>query len=353
MKRFPSLIDRYRQFLPVTPETPIVSLGEGDTPLLPAPVLSEEIGAEVYLKFEGCNPTGSFKDRGMTLAVSKAKEEGKQAVICASTGNTAASAAAYAARAGLRCIVLLPTGHVAQGKLAQVYLCGAEVVAIQGNFDQALGIVRYLADNYQVEIVNSINPYRIDGQTTAAYEIVDTLGDAPIFQAMPVGNAGNITAYWRGYRTYQQADQLTRLPRMLGFQAAGAAPIVQGTPIEEPETVASAIRIGKPASWQGAVRARDESGGLIAAVTDEEILTAYKLLGSVEGIFCEPASAAGVAGVLQLARQNFFRATDLIVCILTGHGLKDPETAASVSDEPTILPAEASKVADHLHLGRK
>jgi threonine synthase len=346
-----ALIDTYREYLPVSDQTPIVTLAEGDTPLLPAPVLSKQVGAEVYLKFEGCNPTGSFKDRGMTLAVSKAKEAGVEAVVCASTGNTAASAAAYAARAGLRCIVLLPEGKVALGKLAHVSMCGAEVVAVQGNFDEALEIVRYLADTFPVEMVNSLNPYRIDGQMTGAFEIVDALGDGPVYQAMPVGNAGNITAYWKGYKNYQAAGKLERRPHMLGFQAAGAAPIVLGHPVEQPETVASAIRIGNPASWQEAEAARDESGGLIEAVTDEEILAAYQLLGSQEGVFCEPASAAGVAGILKLTEGNFFKPEDTVVCIITGHGLKDPDTAIAAAPTPTSLPAEKEAVVELLGLG--
>ncbi len=344
------LLNKYREFLSVTDETPVVSLGEGDTPLLPAPALAKEVGAEVYLKIEGCNPTGSFKDRGITLAISKAVEKGAAAVVCASTGNTAASAAAYASRAGLRCIVILPEGKVALGKLAHISLCGAEVVAIQGNFDQALEIVRHLADTYPVEVVNSINPYRIEGQTTGAFEIVDVLGNGPTYQAMPVGNAGNITAYWRGYKAYQSAGKLKRLPKMLGFQAAGAAPIVLGKPVPHPETVASAIRIGHPASWEAAVQARDESGGIIDAVTDEEILAAYQLLGSVEGIFCEPASAAGVAGIFKLAQRDFFKPGDIVVCIITGHGLKDPDTAVSSSSTPATLPADRQAVPDHLGL---
>jgi len=342
------LLEKYREFLSVTDATPVVSLGEGNTPLLPAPALAKEVGAEVYLKIEGCNPTGSFKDRGMTLAISKAVEKGTGAVVCASTGNTAASAAAYASRAGLRCIVLLPEGKVALGKLAHISACGAEVVAIQGNFDQALEIVRYLVRTFPVEVVNSINPYRIEGQTTGAFEIVDVLGNGPTYQAMPVGNAGNITAYWRGYKAYQAAGKLTRLPKMLGFQAAGAAPIVLGKPVPHPETVASAIRIGHPASWEAAVQARDESGGIIDAVTDEEILAAYRLLGSVEGVFCEPASAAGVAGILKLAQGNFFKSGDIVVCIITGHGLKDPDTAIATSSTPATLPADRQAIADHL-----
>ena len=346
------LIYKYKEFLSLTTDTPLVSLGEGDTPLIPAPMVSEKVGAEVFLKIEGCNPTGSFKDRGMTMAMSKASEQGAKAVVCASTGNTAASAAAYASRAGLRCIVLLPEGKVALGKLAHTSTCGAEVIAIQGNFDQALEIVRYLAEKFPVEIVNSINPYRIEGQMTGAFEIVDILGDGPVYQAMPVGNAGNITAYWRGYKAYRSAGKLARLPSILGFQAAGAAPIVLGKPVANPETVASAIRIGHPASWESAVQARDESGGLIDSVTDEEILAAYRMLGSLEGLFCEPASAAGVAGILKLSRDDFFQPDDTVVCIITGHGLKDPETAISVSSTPSALPADTQAIAEFLDIMR-
>lgn len=346
------LIHKYKEFLSLTTDTPLVSLGEGDTPLIPAPMIAEKVGAEVFLKIEGCNPTGSFKDRGMTMAMSKASEKRAKAVVCASTGNTAASAAAYASRAGLRCIVLLPEGKVAMGKLAHTSTCGAEVLAIQGNFDQALEIVRYLAEKFPVEIVNSINPYRIEGQMTGAFEIVDVLGDGPVYQAMPVGNAGNITAYWRGYKAYKSAGKLTRLPKILGFQAAGAAPIVLGKPVPNPETVASAIRIGHPASWESAIQARDESGGLIDSVTDEEILEAYRMLGSLEGLFCEPASAAGVAGILKLARNDFFKPDDTVVCIITGHGLKDPETAISVSSTPTTLPADTQAIAEFLDIMR-
>jgi len=301
------LIEKYREFLPVTAKTPIISLQEGNTPLIPAPRLSRRVGAEVLLKFEGANPTGSFKDRGMTLAVSRAAEAGAQAVICASTGNTSASAAAYAARGGLKCIVLIPKGKVALGKLAQVALTGASVIQIDGNFDEGLELVRYLAQHYPIELVNSVNPYRIEGQKTGAFEIVDALGESPTYQAMPVGNAGNITAYWAGYRAYKAAGKCQRLPRMLGFQAAGAAPIVAGHPIAAPETIATAIRIGNPASWRQAEAARDESGGLIEAVSDDQILAAYRLLSSEEGVFCEPASAAGVAGILALAERGFFQ----------------------------------------------
>ncbi|MCH8838283.1 MAG: threonine synthase [Candidatus Marinimicrobia bacterium] len=346
----PALIRKYSEYLSVTDATPVVTLGEGDTPLLPAPALSRQVGAEVYLKVEGCNPTGSFKDRGMTMAVSKALESGGGAVICASTGNTAASAAAYAARAGQECLVLLPAGKVAMGKLAQAVLCGAKVVAIKGNFDQALEIVRLLSKQYPVAMVNSINPYRIEGQSTGAFEIVDQLGASPTYQAMPVGNAGNISAYWAGYQRYHDAGRMKRMPKMLGFQAAGAAPLVLGEPVSDPETIASAIRIGNPAGWRTAIEARDQSGGLIEMVTDEEIVAAYRDLGRQEGVFCEPASAAGVAGMLRLGRQGFFKAGDTIVCILTGHGLKDPETALSVSPEPPALPADSAQVATHFGL---
>jgi threonine synthase len=286
----------------------------------------------------------------MTMAVSKAAEEGAQAVICASTGNTSASAAAYAARGGLRCIVLIPSGKVALGKLAQVALTGASVIQIDGNFDEGLELVRYLSTHYPIALVNSVNPYRIEGQKTGAFEIVDELGESPTYQAMPVGNAGNITAYWAGYRAYQAAGRCTRLPRMLGFQAAGAAPIVAGHPIEKPETIATAIRIGNPASWRQAEAARDASGGLIDAVSDDQILAAYRLLSSEEGVFCEPASAAGVAGILALAEQAFFKPTDRVVCILTGHGLKDPQTAMDLTPPVTVLPCDADALASHLGL---
>jgi threonine synthase len=313
------VIEEYRDRLPVAQATPIVTLLEGATPLIPAPSISATVGREVYLKFEGLNPTGSFKDRGMTLAVSKAVEGGARAIACASTGNTSASAAAYAGRASLECIVVLPAGKIARGKLAQAIVHGARIVPIAGNFDEALAVVRSLSDAHPVTLVNSVNPHRIAGQQTAAWEVIDTLGDAPSVHALPVGNAGNITAYWKGYRAVGTA------PRMWGFQAAGAAPIVYGEVFDEPETVATAIRIGNPASWEGAVAARDESGGRIEAVTDDEILAAYRLLAAEEGVFCEPASAAGVAGIVKFA-------ADLpdgpVVCTVTGHGLKDPETAS-------------------------
>src|SRR5690606_2365681 len=299
-------------------EGPIITLHEGDTPLIPAPALARELGlsAELYIKYEGANPTGSFKDRGMTVAVTDAVMRGARAVICASTGNTSASAAAYAARAGLPCYVLIPKGNVAAGKLAQTMMHGARVIELEGNFDAALQLVREMAEAYGLAIVNSINPARLQGQKTAAFEICDALGDAPDYLALPVGNAGNITAYWMGFKEYRQAGRSSRLPRLLGFQAAGAAPIVEGRPIAEPETVATAIRIGNPASWQQAVAARDESGGLIGKVTDDEILTAYRLVARLEGIFCEPASAASIAGVAQLARQGFFQPGQQVVCVL-------------------------------------
>ncbi len=332
------LIDRYRNYLPITPDTPALSLGEGDTPLVAAPAISEETGAEVWLKLEGCNPTGSFKDRGMVVAVAKAVEEKARAVICASTGNTSASAAAYSARAGLTCAVVIPSGKIALGKLSQALVHKARVLPIEGNFDHALSLVRELAEQGSITLVNSINPYRIEGQKTGAFEIVDALGDAPDVLALPVGNAGNITAYWRGFTEYARAGKATRRPRLFGFQAAGAAPIVRGAPVDNPQTLATAIRIGNPASWRGAVAARDESGGLIEAVTDEEILAAYHFLSQREGVFCEPASAAGVAGILKLARDKRLPQGAQIVCILTGSGLKDPDTAIAQAGLPPPLP---------------
>jgi threonine synthase len=331
------VIDEYRPFLPVGPDTPVVTLLEGGTPLVSAPRLSERVGARVFLKVEGANPTGSFKDRGMTVAISKAAEEGAKAVVCGSTGNTSASAAAYAARAGLACAVLIPDGYIALGKLAQALIHGARVLQLRANFDRCLDLVRELGAGAPVTVVNSINPYRIEGQKTAAFEIVDVLGDAPEYHCIPVGNAGNITAYWRGYREYQDRGRITRLPRMLGFQAAGAAPIVAGHPVEHPETVATAIRIGRPASWYGATAAAAESGGGIYAVTDEEILDAYRYLAQSESVFCEPASAASVAGLLKVG----VRRGSSVVCVLTGHGLKDPDIAVGqiavpTSVEPTV-----------------
>ncbi len=340
------VIEEYRDHLPVSEQTPVVTLGEGNTPLLPAPRLSERAGAEVWLKVEGANPTGSFKDRGMTVAISKAVEEGAKAVVCGSTGNTSASAAAYAARAGLPCVVLIPDGYIALGKLAQALVHGAKVVQVRGNFDRALELVRELAGVEPVTVVNSINPYRIEGQKTGAFEITDALGDAPEVHCMPVGNAGNITAYWKGYREYQDAGKAKRLPRMLGFQAAGAAPIVLGHPVEKPETVATAIRIGKPASWYGASAAAAESGGSISAVTDEQILAAYRFLAREESVFCEPASAAAVAGLLEVGVPEGSR----VVCVLTGHGLKDPDVAIGQIAVPRAVEAELGAVRAELGL---
>jgi len=318
----------------------VVTLREGNTPLVEAPRLARGIapGTEIHLKCEGLNPTGSFKDRGMTMAVSKAREAGSDAVICASTGNTSASAAAYAARAGMRAFVLIPEGHIALGKLSQAMIHGARVIQVQGNFDEALAIVREIAEKYPLTLVNSLNPYRIEGQMTAAFEICDALGDAPDHHVLPVGNAGNVTAYWAGYKAYHAAGLARRRPRMLGWQAEGAAPIVRGAPVARPETVATAIRIGNPASWKQAEAARDESGGAIRMVSDAEILEAYKLVAALEGIFCEPASAASVAGVIKLAREGFFRPGDRIVCTLTGHGLKDPDNAIAQSTAPVSVP---------------
>lgn len=329
---WPGLISAYRPYLPVSENTPVVTLKEGNTPLIPVPTIAEIIGkqAKVFVKYDGLNPTGSFKDRGMTLAISKAKEAGAQAVICASTGNTSAAAAAYARRGGMRAFVVIPDGYVALGKLAQALLYGAEVLAIKGNFDQALQFVRDMANDYPVTLVNSVNPYRLEGQKTAAFEVVDVLGDAPDWLCIPVGNAGNITAYWMGFCQYHQLGKSDRLPRMMGFQAAGAAPIVNGAPVAHPETIATAIRIGNPASWQQAVAAQQASQGEFNIVTDAEILAAYRLLASQEGIFCEPASAASVAGLLKVKDQVPQGAT--IVCVLTGNGLKDPDTAIKHSN---------------------
>ncbi len=329
------VIERYRDRLPVSEATPVITLDEGGTPLLPAPHLSELVDREVYLKIEGANPTGSFKDRGMTLAVSKAVEEGAAAVACASTGNTSASAAAYAGRAGIECVVVLPAGKVAAGKLAQAVRHGARIVMVDGSFDDALAVTRLLGERPDVTLVNSINPFRIAGQQTAAWEVVDVLGDAPAVHALPVGNAGNITAYWAGYRAVDAA------PAMWGFQAAGAAPIVSGEVVEAPETVATAIRIGNPASWESAVAAREESGGKIEAVTDDQILDAYRLLAAREGVFVEPASAAGVAGILKHADEL---PDGPVACTLTGHGLKDPATAVEGVPEPDPVAPDLESV---------
>jgi len=342
------LIHRYRQFLPVSDATPVVTLNEGNTPLIRAERLRRHLGVpcEVYLKYEGANPTGSFKDRGMTLAMSKAVEQGAQAVICASTGNTSASAAAYAARAGLKAFVLIPEGKIALGKLSQAMFHGARVLQIRGNFDDALKIVRRISETHPIVLVNSLNPDRLEGQKTGAFEICDQLGEAPTDHFIPVGNAGNITAYWRGYREYHRAGRVSHLPRMIGWQAEGAAPIVRGRVVERPETIASAIRIGNPASWQGALEAAQQSQGAIDMVSDEEILDAYALLAQVEGVFCEPASAASVAGLAKWTKAKGFSPSDRVVCVLTGHGLKDPDTAVKRSPKPASVEAEMDVVLE-------
>lgn len=340
----PRLMQRYARFLPITDETPALTLGEGDTPLVHAPRLGAAIGVpNLHLKVEGQNPTGSFKDRGMVLAVAKAAEAGATAIVCASTGNTSASAAAYGAHAGMEVIVVLPKGQIAKGKLLQALAAGARVVAIDGNFDQALSIVRALAeqDDHPITVVNSVNPFRLDGQKTGAFEICDDLGRAPDILAIPVGNAGNISAYWAGFREYAEAGITGSTPRMWGFQAAGAAPLVSGQRVDRPETIATAIRIGDPASRDLAVAARDASGGRISAVTDDEILAAYRDLASMEGVFCEPASAAGVAGIRKAAAAGEVGRDALVVCVLTGHGLKDPTTAEGqvggiIESAPTV-----------------
>ena len=342
------LIETYRPYLPVSEATPVVTLLEGNTPLIPVPAIAERIGrgVKVYVKYDGLNPTGSFKDRGMTMAISKAKEDGAKAVICASTGNTSAAAAAYARRAGMKAFVVIPDGYVALGKLAQALLYGAEVIAIDGNFDDALNIVRELSENYPVTLVNSVNPYRLQGQKTAAFEVVDVLGNAPDWLCIPVGNAGNISAYWMGFGEYLRAGKASRLPKMMGFQAAGAAPLVSGQPVTEPNTLATAIRIGNPANWEKAVAVKESSGGEFNPVTDEAILNAYRILASEEGVFCEPASAASVAGLLQVKDRVPDRAT--VVCVLTGNGLKDPDCAVEHSQNQLKqgVPKNLKKVAE-------
>jgi threonine synthase len=344
------LIEEYRDRLPVTDATPVVSLREGGTPLVFACVLSEMLGCEVWLKYDGANPTGSFKDRGMTMAISKAAEAGAKAVICASTGNTSASAAAYATKAGMASAVLVPQGKIAMGKLAQAIVHGATLLQVDGNFDDCLRVARDLADNYPVELVNSVNPARIEGQKTASFEVVDQLGFAPDIHALPVGNAGNITAYWKGYVEYAADGVASSRPRMWGFQAAGAAPIVLGHPVDKPETIATAIRIGNPASWQQAVAARDDSGGVIESVTDEEILAAYRLLADSEGLFCEPASAAGVAGLIKKHAAGQLDAGQRIVVTLTGNGLKDPQWALENAQDPVVIQVDVAAAARALGL---
>jgi threonine synthase len=338
-------MERYRDRLPITDKTPMVTLGEGGTPLVRSRMLEGELGLEaLYFKLEYLNPTGSFKDRGMVMVVAKAVEAGAKAVICASTGNTSASAAAYAVRHGLKAYVIVPAGKIAMGKLAQAVVHGAEIVQIDGSFDDALNIVRDIGERHSVAIVNSVSPFRIEGQKTASFEIVDDLGDAPDLLCIPVGNAGNITAYWKGFEEYHRSERSTLLPKMWGFQAAGAAPIVLGHKVEHPETIATAIRIGNPASWDGAVNARDASGGEISAVTDEEILEAYRRLAADEGLFCEPASAASVAGLMKRHRAGVDLRGKIAVCILTGHGLKDPDTAMTVEATLHQSPATVDEV---------
>lgn len=343
------LLERYREFLPITNRTPMLTLNEGNTPLVAAPRLAAALGVrELFLKYEGLNPTGSFKDRGMVMAVAKAIEEGATSIICASTGNTSASAAAYAARAGIEAIVVVPAGKIALGKLAQAMMYGARLLVLEGNFDQALTTVCELSDRFPVTLVNSVNPFRLEGQTTAAYEICDALGGAPDALCLPVGNAGNISAYWMGFKRYADAGKISARPKMLGFQAAGSAPIVLGHPVEHPETVATAIRIGNPASWKLATAARDESGGLIDAVSDEQIVAAWRDLARLEGVFCEPASAAGVAGLRMLIEQGRTERDARYVAVLTGHGLKDPGLAVEQFAKPESVPADMPSIINWL-----
>jgi threonine synthase len=346
------VIEEYRDRLPVDAATPVLSLGEGGTPLVRAQTLSELTSCDVWLKVEGGNPTGSFKDRGMTVAISRAAQAGAKAVICASTGNTSASAAAYAVRGRMVCAVLVPQGKIALGKLSQALAHGATLLQVDGNFDDCLQLARDLSEHYPVALVNSVNPDRIEGQKTAAFEIVDALGDAPDVHCLPVGNAGNITAYWKGYREYADDGLATRRPRMWGFQAAGAAPIVSGTPVDKPTTIATAIRIGNPASWAQAVAARDESGGRIDAVTDRGILRAYRLLSAHEGVFVEPASAASIAGLLASHEAGLLDAGQRVVCTVTGHGLKDPQWAIDGAPAPRTVPIDAAAAAALLGLDR-
>ena len=339
------VLRRFAEHLPLTADTPMISLGEGDTPLVRSTTIERDLGCEaLYFKLESCNPTGSFKDRGMVVAVAKAMEDGAKAIMCASTGNTSASAAAYAGRYGLAVYVIVPDGKIARGKLAQGVVHGAQIIAVDGNFDAALNTARAITAKHPIALVNSVNPYRIEGQKTAAFEIADALGDAPDVLALPVGNAGNITAYWKGFVEYHHLERTSRRPRMVGFQAAGAAPLVSGAPVSDPQTIASAIRIGNPASWKTAIAARDESGGSIEAVSDDEILEAYGRLAREEGIFCEPASAASVAGLLKQSAAGARFAGQTIVCIITGHGLKDPETALRVEPPIHRVPAELAAI---------
>ncbi|MDU0329724.1 MULTISPECIES: threonine synthase [Paenibacillus] len=345
--RYLGLLETYKEYLPVSDKTPKLTLQEGNTPLVRAENLSKELGLDLYFKYEGLNPTGSFKDRGMVMAVAKAVEEGSTTIMCASTGNTSAAAAAYAARAGIDCIVLIPNNNIALGKLAQAMIYGAKVIAIEGNFDRALEIVRDITAKHPITLVNSVNPYRIEGQKTAAFEVCDQLGKAPDVLAIPVGNAGNISAYWKGFKEYYERGKSTSLPRMVGFEAEGAMAIVKGEPIREPETIATAIRIGNPASWKTAVAAAEESGGQINYVTDDEILDAYRTIAAKEGIFAEPASAASIAGVYKLHREGYFKGGETVVCVLTGHGLKDPNIAIkSIGGEPLVVQDTEEAVLD-------
>lgn len=345
--RYMGLLQTYKSYLPVTDKTPLLTLQEGNTPLVRADKLSDELNLDIYFKYEGLNPTGSFKDRGMVMAVAKAMEEGSRTIMCASTGNTSAAAAAYAARGNLNCIVLIPNNNIALGKLAQAIIYGAKVIAIEGNFDRALEIVRDITAKHPITLVNSVNPYRLEGQKTAAFEVCDQLGEAPDVLAIPVGNAGNISAYWKGFKEYKEHGKSSKLPKMVGFEAEGAMAIVKGEPIPNPETVATAIRIGNPASWDLAVNAASESGGQINYVTDDEILAAYRTIAAKEGIFAEPASAASIAGVIKLHKEGYFRGGERVVCVLTGHGLKDPNIAIkSVGGELLVVPDTEEAVMD-------
>jgi threonine synthase len=347
------IINKYKKYLPVTDRTPIVTLNEGNTPLIEIPNIASDINGnlKIYIKYEGLNPTGSFKDRGMTLAVSKALEEGSKAIMCASTGNTSASAAAYAARCGIKCIVIIPEGAIAMGKLAQALMHGANVIAVKGNFDDALDIVKEITDKEPITLVNSLNPNRIEGQKTGAFEICEQLECSPDYHAIPVGNAGNITAYWKGYDEFYKLKKIDSKPKMIGFQAEGAAPIVKGKPIKDPKTIATAIKIGNPASWKQAENAAKNSNGLIDMVTDEEIIKAYQMLANKEGIFVEPASAASLAGVIKMSKKDYFDKEATIVCTLTGHGLKDPDRAIKVSKEPKVVKASYEEVLRKCGMG--
>jgi threonine synthase len=343
------LIERYREYLPVTDATPVISMGEGSTPLVPLPKLSACLELDIHVKLEGLNPTGSFKDRGMTMAISKAAEEGATAVICASTGNTSAAAAAYAARAGLTCAVIIPGGKIALGKLAQALIYGAKVLAVDGNFDDALRIVREMSEKHPIALVNSLNPFRLEGQKTGAFEVIEALGDAPDVLCIPVGNAGNISAYWMGFQQFHELGKAGRLPRLMGFQAAGSAPLVNGAVVKNPETVATAIRIGDPVRGDQAMTAMNDSGGQVDAVTDEEILAAYRMLAAHEGVFCEPSSASSVAGLIKAHAAGRFKKGERVVCVLTGNGLKDPDTAIAQSGQVIEIPAEFAAAEQALY----